>query len=107
MFTGSSHAATPITRPSTASTGAVNDVCELFCGEESRIDRSIYLPAGNGKPTLPILRPMALRIVHYNNPVLRTKGEKVTVFDGALFRFAEDMIEAMHDAVGIGLAAQQ
>jgi peptide deformylase len=50
---------------------------------------------------------MALRIVHYNNPVLRTKGEKVTVFDGALADFADDMVEAMHDAGGIGLAAQQ
>lgn len=50
---------------------------------------------------------MSLRIVHYNNPVLRTKGEKVTVFDGALAEFATDMIAAMHDAGGIGLAAQQ
>lgn len=50
---------------------------------------------------------MALRIVHYNNPVLRAKGEKVTVFDGALAAFAADMIETMHEAGGIGLAAQQ
>ena len=50
---------------------------------------------------------MALRIVHYNNPVLRTKGEKVNAFDAALARFAEDMIDAMHEAGGIGLAAQQ
>lgn len=50
---------------------------------------------------------MSLRIVHYNNPVLRTKGEKVTVFDGALADFAAGMIEAMHEAGGIGLAAQQ
>jgi peptide deformylase len=50
---------------------------------------------------------MALRIVHYNNPVLRTKGEKVNTFDAALAEFAQEMIEAMHDAGGIGLAAQQ
>jgi peptide deformylase len=50
---------------------------------------------------------MALRIVHYNDPVLRTKGEKVTAFDDALTRLADDMIETMHDAAGIGLAAQQ
>src|SRR6185503_238284 len=50
---------------------------------------------------------MALRIVHYNEPVLRAKGEKVTAFDGALTKLAEDMIEAMHAAGGIGLAAQQ
>src|SRR5687768_18381025 len=53
------------------------------------------------------LRPMALRIVHYNNPVLRTKGEKVNAFDAALAKFAADMIDAMHEAGGIGLAAQQ
>ena len=50
---------------------------------------------------------MALRIVHYNNPVLRTKGEKVNAFDDALAEFANDMIDAMHKAGGIGLAAQQ
>ena len=50
---------------------------------------------------------MALPIVHYNNPILRKKGAKITVFDAALARFAADMVEAMHDAAGIGLAAQQ
>jgi peptide deformylase len=50
---------------------------------------------------------MALRIVHYNNPVLRTKGEKVSTFDAALAQWANDMIDAMHEAGGIGLAAQQ
>ena len=66
-----------------------------------------YLPAGNGKPTLTLLRPMELRIVHYNNPVLRAKGEKVNAFDAALAEFANDMIDTMHEAGGIGLAAQQ
>jgi peptide deformylase len=50
---------------------------------------------------------MALRIVHFNNPVLRTKGEKVNAFDAGLAQFADDMIESMHEAGGIGLAAQQ
>ena len=50
---------------------------------------------------------MSLRIVHYNDPVLHTKGAKVTSFDGALTRLAEAMIDSMHDAAGIGLAAQQ
>jgi peptide deformylase len=50
---------------------------------------------------------MSLTIVHYNDPVLRKKGEKVAVFDAALARLAADMIEAMHAANGIGLAAQQ
>jgi len=50
---------------------------------------------------------MALPIVHYNDPVLRKKGDKVAVFDAALARFAEQMIATMHTANGIGLAAQQ
>ena len=50
---------------------------------------------------------MSLRIVHYNDPVLRKKGEKVTVFDAALRKLAAEMVATMHAAGGIGLAAQQ
>jgi peptide deformylase len=50
---------------------------------------------------------MSLGIVHYNDPVLRRKGEKITRFDAPLAAFAEQMVEAMHAAHGIGLAAQQ
>ena len=50
---------------------------------------------------------MSLEIVHYNDPVLREKGEKITVFDDSLASFATQMIKTMHDAHGIGLAAQQ
>jgi peptide deformylase len=50
---------------------------------------------------------MSLPIVHFNSPILRKKGLRVTVFDDALRRFAREMIETMHDAAGIGLAAQQ
>jgi peptide deformylase len=50
---------------------------------------------------------MSLAIVHYNDPVLRKKGEKITVFDGALASFAQQMIDSMHEARGVGLAAQQ
>jgi peptide deformylase len=50
---------------------------------------------------------MALRIVHYNEPVLRTKGEKVNTFDAALAELANEMVATMHEAGGIGLAAQQ
>jgi peptide deformylase len=50
---------------------------------------------------------MVLRIVHYNNPVLRKKGAKVTVFGPELTQLAEDMVNTMHEARGIGLAAQQ
>lgn len=50
---------------------------------------------------------MSLAIVHYNASVLRQKGEPVTVFDAGLTKLAADMVATMHDARGIGLAAQQ
>lgn len=50
---------------------------------------------------------MSLRIVHFNDPILRTKGERVAVFDAGLARLAAEMVAAMHAAGGIGLAAQQ
>ncbi len=50
---------------------------------------------------------MALHIVHYNDPILRKKGVKVTAFNAALRQLSEDMIATMHEAEGIGLAAQQ
>ncbi len=50
---------------------------------------------------------MPLPIVHFNDPVLRKKGARVTVFDAALQGLADDMVGTMHEAEGIGLAAQQ
>ena len=50
---------------------------------------------------------MVLPIVHFNSPVLRKKGVKVASFDAALAKLAADMVETMHAAHGIGLAAQQ
>jgi len=50
---------------------------------------------------------MSLQIVHYGDPVLRRKGEKVTKFDASLAKLAAEMVATMHAAGGIGLAAQQ
>jgi peptide deformylase len=50
---------------------------------------------------------MLLQIVHYNEPALRKKGDKITSFDSQLTKLAEDMVETMDAAGGIGLAAQQ
>ncbi|MEO6568237.1 MAG: peptide deformylase, partial [Opitutaceae bacterium] len=50
---------------------------------------------------------MSLPIVHFNSPILRKKGLRVTGFDEALRTFAKEMIATMHEASGIGLAAQQ
>jgi peptide deformylase len=50
---------------------------------------------------------MLLPICKFGHPVLRQKGAPVTAFDAALARLAEDMLETMRAARGIGLAAQQ
>lgn len=51
---------------------------------------------------------MALRpILLYPDPRLRVRCDDVETFDDELRRLAEDMIETMHNAPGIGLAAPQ
>lgn len=50
---------------------------------------------------------MSLPIVRYNHPILRKKGALVTIFDQELAKLADDMVDTMYDAHGIGLAAQQ
>lgn len=48
-----------------------------------------------------------LEILEFPDPRLRTVAEPVTVFDSALQQLADDMVETMYAAVGIGLAATQ
>ena len=43
----------------------------------------------------------------FGDPVLRVRTERVEVFDDALRRLADDMIDTMYDAPGVGLAAPQ
>ena len=50
---------------------------------------------------------MSLPIVRYNDSILRKKGARVTTFNAALAELAQKMADTMHDAHGIGLAAQQ
>lgn len=50
---------------------------------------------------------MSLPIVHYSDPILRRKGDKIATFDASVSTLAGDMIATMHEAGGIGLAAQQ
>ena len=50
---------------------------------------------------------MPLPIVHYNDPILRKKGAKVTAFTPEIAGLANGMVGAMNEAGGIGLAAQQ
>ena len=50
---------------------------------------------------------MILNLTHYGQEILRKKAERVTEFGEALEPLIEDMFETMHDADGIGLAANQ
>jgi peptide deformylase len=50
---------------------------------------------------------MILPIVQYGDPILRQKGEPIEKITSDIIALAEDMIDTMRDAMGIGLAAQQ
>ena len=50
---------------------------------------------------------MKLPVVQYGDPVLRAKGKRVEKIDEEIRQLAQNMIETMHAANGIGLAAQQ
>jgi peptide deformylase len=43
----------------------------------------------------------------FGDPVLRQPCARVTEFDSTLHKLAEDMLETMYDAPGVGLAANQ
>lgn len=48
-----------------------------------------------------------LEILEYPDSRLRTRAAPVTTFDDDLRRLADDMLETMYDAPGVGLAATQ
>ena len=48
-----------------------------------------------------------LDILEFPDPRLRTKAKQVTTFDDNLKKLADDMLETMYAAPGIGLAATQ
>ena len=50
---------------------------------------------------------MKLPILQYGDPILRAKGKRVEKIDDHIRELAADMIETMHGANGVGLAAQQ
>jgi len=50
---------------------------------------------------------MKLPIVRYGDPILRAKGKRVLAIDDRLRELATNMLETMHEAHGVGLAAQQ
>ena len=50
---------------------------------------------------------MTLSILQYGDPILRAKGRQVDKVDDPLRELVAEMIETMHVANGVGLAAQQ
>ena len=50
---------------------------------------------------------MRLSILQYGDPILRTKGKPIDKIDAHIRELAQNMIETMHAASGVGLAAQQ
>lgn len=49
----------------------------------------------------------SLKVVHYPDPVLRKRAQPVDVTDPEVLQVARRMVELMHDANGVGLAAPQ
>jgi len=50
---------------------------------------------------------MILPILQYGDPILRAKGRQIEQIDDRIRELAANMIETMHAAHGVGLAAQQ
>jgi len=50
---------------------------------------------------------MIREIVHYDAPVLRSKGREVGAITPAIHKLIDDLIDTMRAARGVGLAAQQ
>jgi len=50
---------------------------------------------------------MTLSILQYGDPILRAKGRRIGEIDKRTRQLASNMIETMHAANGVGLAAQQ
>ena len=50
---------------------------------------------------------MILPILQYGDPILRAKGKRIEQIDDRIRELVANMIETMHAAHGVGLAAQQ
>jgi peptide deformylase len=50
---------------------------------------------------------MKLSILQYGDPILRAKGKRIEQIDDRIRELARNMVETMHAANGVGLAAQQ
>jgi peptide deformylase len=50
---------------------------------------------------------MNLSILQYGDPILRAKGKRIDKIDNRIRELAANMLDTMHAANGVGLAAQQ
>jgi len=50
---------------------------------------------------------MRLSILQYGDPILRAKGKHIEKIDNRIWELAQNMIETMHAANGVGVAAPQ
>src|SRR2546423_9018391 len=50
---------------------------------------------------------MILPVVKYGHPMLRQKGARIEIITPTIKKLIDDMLETMHAAAGVGLAAQQ
>ena len=50
---------------------------------------------------------MILPVVKYGHPMLRQKGARIEIITPTIRKLIDDMLETMHAAAGVGLAAQQ
>ncbi|MFH1486862.1 MAG: peptide deformylase [Chloroflexota bacterium] len=48
-----------------------------------------------------------LPILLFGNPILRRKARRIAQIDGSVQKLIDDMVDTLHDAQGIGLAAPQ
>ena len=53
------------------------------------------------------LNPMTYQIRTYGDPVLKTCAAEITNIDGKLVKLADEMLQVMYEAPGLGLAAPQ
>src|SRR5438270_12717358 len=52
-------------------------------------------------------RIVKLSILQYGEPIVRANGRRIEKMDDRIRELAQNMIETMHAAKGVGLAAQQ
>ncbi|SEH15250.1 peptide deformylase [Thermoleophilum album] len=85
-------------------TTSLGEACERPPG---RLEGELREPQQLDPETAARRRRALARIRQYGDPILRSRATPVARFDNELRRQAQEMIELMRDALGIGLAAPQ